>query len=104
MEQAPNPAPPVQVPVLVDEKPENPVLGVPASVASTSHAEKPKAPEADEPVAVVANSNPEEPKAPEADVTAPVAPTADTPGTEMGPNEHEDVEIVRASPARPCRG
>lgn len=102
MEQAPNPAPLVQVPVLVDEKPENPVLDVPASVASTSHAEEPKAPEADEPVAVVPTSNPEEPKAPEA--TAPVALRADTPGTEMGPNEHDDVEIVRASPARPCRG
>lgn len=97
MEQAQDPAPPVQVPDLVDEKLENPVADMPAPVVATFQPEEPKALEAEVHVPVVATSNLEEPKAPEAYVPAPDAPRADTPGTEPGPNEHDDVEIVRAS-------
>ena len=107
MEQVQSSAPPLQAPSTVDEEPKTPVVDVPAPVAATSHQES-KAPEADVPAPVAATSLQEESEAPKADVPAPVvpapravepdAPRPETRGTEPGPNEHDDVEIVRASP------
>ena len=108
MEQAQSSALPLQAPGPIDKEPKTPVVDVPAPVIETSHQEDSKAPEADVPEPVAATSHQEESKAPEADVPAPVvpaphgeepdAPGADTSRTELGPNEHDNVEIVRASP------
>ncbi|KFZ19339.1 hypothetical protein V502_03713 [Pseudogymnoascus sp. VKM F-4520 (FW-2644)] len=103
MEQAQSSAPPLQAPGPIDEELKTPVVDVPAPVIETSQQEDSKAPEADVPAPVAATSHQEESKAPEADVPAPVvpaphgegpdAPGADTSSTELGPNEHDDVEI-----------
>lgn len=94
MEQAQSSAPPLPAPVAADEELKTPVVDTPAVV--------------DAPTPVVATPPKEEPKAPEADVSAPMvpgphaeepsSPRAGTPGTELEPNEHDDVEIVCASP------
>lgn len=108
MEQAQSSALPLQTQGPIDKEPKTPVVDVPAPVIEISHQEDSKAPEADVPEPVAATSHQEESKAPEADVPAPVvpaphgeepdAPGADTSRTELGPNDHDDVEIVRASP------
>lgn len=76
MEQVQSSAPPVQALGLSDEELKTPVVDAPPPVIATSHQEESKAP---------------------ADVPAPVAPAplgeesdaprAETPGTELGPNE-----------------
>jgi hypothetical protein len=107
MEQAQSSAPPVQASSLPDEELKTPVVDAPAPIVATCHQES-KVPETDVPAPVAATSHQEESKAPEADMPAPVVPAphdeepdvprAETPGTEQGPNEHDHVEIVRASP------
>lgn len=88
MEQAQSSAPPLQAPGPVDGELKTSVVDTPASVVATSHQEKSKAPEVDVPAPVVPATHGEEPD----------APRADTPRTGLGPNEHDDVEIVCASP------
>lgn len=94
MEQAQSSAPPPPAPVAADEELKTLAVDTPAVV--------------DAPTPVVATSPKEEPKALEADVPAPMVPgphaeepssPTGTPGTEQGPNEHDDVEIVCALPS-----
>ncbi|OBT73167.1 hypothetical protein VF21_07931 [Pseudogymnoascus sp. 05NY08] len=103
MEQAQSSAPPVNAPGPADEELKTPVVDAPAPGVAISHQEESKAPEADVPASVIETSHQEESKAPDANVPAPVVPTpqieepnarrAENPGTELGPNENDDVEI-----------
>ncbi|KFY36230.1 hypothetical protein V494_05204 [Pseudogymnoascus sp. VKM F-4513 (FW-928)] len=83
MEQAQGSALPSQAPGPADKGLEAPVVDAPVPVVATPQQEESNAPKAGATVPVVSAHDGEEP-----DVSR-----ADTPGTQLGPNEHDDVEI-----------